>query len=73
MSMDDLLNDIALVDAVTRRFESLGYNMDDAVKAASIAILSGDVIVVTQTDAPPSDDEIPFLSETPTDNSNPRF
>jgi hypothetical protein len=71
MSMDDLLNDIALVDAVTRRFESLGYNMDDAVKAASIAILSGEVIVVTHTDAPPSDD-VPFTSETPTDN-NSRF
>ena len=71
MSMDDLLNDIALVDAVTRRFESLGYNMDDAVKAASIAILSGEVIMVTHTTAPPSDD-VPFLSETPTDN-NSRF
>jgi len=72
MSMDDLMNNIALVDAVTRRFESLGYNMDDAVKAASIAILSGDMIMVTHTDAPPSNEEIPFLSETPTD-INPRF
>ena len=72
MSMDELMNDIALVDAVTRRFESIGYDMDDAVKAATIAILSGEVIMVTHTDAPLSDD-VPFLSETPTDNSNPRF
>ena len=72
MSMDELMNDIALVDAVTRRFESLGYDMDDALKAATIAILSGDVIMVTHTDAPPSDDEIPFLSESPADN-NSRF
>ena len=72
MSMEELMNDIALVDAVTRRFESIGYDMDDAVKAAAIAILSGEVIMVTHTAAPPSDD-VPFLSETPTDNSNPRF
>ena len=48
MSMNELMNNITLVDAVTRRFESLGYNTYDAVKAASIAILSGEVIMVTR-------------------------
>lgn len=65
MSMKELMNNIALVDAVTRRFESLGYSMDEAVKAASIAILSGEVIVVTRTNT---------TTSVETDNNeNPRF
>jgi len=68
MSMKELMNNIALVDAVTRRFESMGYDMDDAVKAASIAIMSGEVIMVTRTN--------PTTNLTETNNNeniNPRF
>ena len=68
MSMKELMNDIALVDEVTRRFESMGYSMDDAVKAATIAILSGEVIMVTQTDSVPTDS-----AETDDNTTNPRF
>ena len=69
MSMKELMNDIALVDAVTRRFESIGYDMDDALKAATIAILSGEVIMVTHNDskwmvAPETNNS---------DNTKPRF
>ena len=46
--MKELMNDIALVDAVTRRFESLGYSMDDALRAATVAILTGKPILVTR-------------------------
>ena len=64
--MDELMNNIALVDAVTRRFESLGYNMDDAVKAASIAILSGDIIMVTHND---SDNDVSVEADNTQTNS----
>ena len=67
--MKELMNDIALVDAVTRRFESLGYGMDDALKAATIAILSGEVIMVTRTDSKTKDS--PKTNNTA--NTNSRF
>ena len=69
MSMKELMNDIALVDATTRRFESLGYSMDDALKAATIAILSGEVIMVTRNNS-----EATNLTETNNnENTHPRF
>jgi hypothetical protein len=48
--MKELMNDIALVDAVTRRFESIGYSMDDAIKVATVAILTGEPILVTNVE-----------------------
>ena len=69
MSMKEIMNDIALVDAVTRRFESLGYGMDDALKAATIAILSGEVIMVTHNDSETKDSTETNNNE----NTNPRF
>ena len=69
MNMKELMNDIALVDAVTRRFESIGYDMDDAVKAATIAILSGEVIMVTRTNPNTTDSAETNNAE----NTNPRF
>ena len=51
MSMKELMNDIALVDAVTRRFESLGYSMGDALRVATVAILTGEPILVTRVDS----------------------
>ena len=68
MSMKELMNDIALVDAVTRRFESIGYDMDDAVKAATIAILSGEVIMVTHNNSETKDS-----TETNNTKTNSRF
>ena len=69
MSMKELMNDIALVDATTRRFESLGYSMDDALKAATIAILSGEVIMVTRINPTTTN-----LTETNNnENINPRY
>ena len=49
MGMEELMKDIALVDAVTRRFESIGYSVDDALRAATVAILTGKPILVTRT------------------------
>lgn len=67
--MKELMNDIALVAATTRRFESLGYSMDDALKAATIAILSGEVIMVTRINPTTTN-----LTETNNNEStNPRF
>ena len=48
MGMKELMKDIALANAVTRRFESLGYSQDDAFRVATIAILTGDPILVTR-------------------------
>ena len=71
MGMDKLLNDIALVDAVTRRFVSLGYNMDDALKAASVAILTGKPILVTRRSNKPT--ELTNNNENTQNPQNPRF
>ena len=68
MGMKELMKDIVLVDAVTRRFESIGYSMDDAVKAASIAILTGKLILVTHTKSDTTN-----LTETNNTNINSRF
>ncbi len=69
MSMKELMNDIALVDAVTRRFESIGYDMDDALRAATVAILTGDVIMVSR-----NTEVVSESAETDdNENFNPRF
>ena len=67
--MEELMNDIALVDAVTRRFESIGYDMDDALRAATVAILTGKPILVTRTNPNTTDSEETNNAE----NTNPRF
>ncbi len=66
MSMKELMNDVALVDAVTRRFESIGYSVDDAIKVATVAILTGEPILVTRTDSK-------NLIKNNNNTKNPRF
>ena len=66
MGMKELMKDIALVNAVTRRFESLGYSMDDALRVATVAILTGKPILVTRTKSDSAETNN-------NENVNPRF
>ena len=69
MGMKELMKDIALANAVTRRFESIGYSMDDALRVATIAILTGKPILVTRTKS----DTTNSMETNNNTNTNSRF